>query len=94
MTLLLRAPDPRESPSYPPAYPWAEVSHRLRVARTVRKWTQEELARVAFVDVDTVRSIEAARRKPLADTLILLADALNVSLDWLLGRRGNRWRVE
>ena len=59
---------------------------RLRMAREHRKLSQGELAERAGLQASAVSHFETAGRKPSFDNLRRLADALNVSTDYLLGR--------
>lgn len=65
------------------------IPKRIQAARTDRGWTQAELARrmglsSAFGQVQ-VSHWENDRKAPSAKNLIRLADALEVSVDYLLG---------
>ena len=59
---------------------------RLRAARDHRRLSQVELANRAGLQASAVSHFETASRKPSFDNLKKLADALNVSTDYLLGR--------
>ena len=60
---------------------------RLREARTAKGLTQSELGRlVGGVGKTTISQYENGIRKPDIETLERLADVLNRSVDWLLGR--------
>ena len=59
---------------------------RLRFARTMRGWTQSELATRAGLPPSSIAHFEAGSRKPSFDTLRRLATALEVTTDYLLGR--------
>lgn len=60
---------------------------RLVEARLSRRLTQEHFGAAVGVGQSTVGSWETAKALPEVETLIRLADHLNVSIDWLLGRR-------
>lgn len=60
--------------------------HRLRAARERREMNQGELARRAGLQASAVSHFETGTRKPSFDNLKKLADALNVTTDYLLGR--------
>jgi transcriptional regulator with XRE-family HTH domain len=65
-----------------------EIGLRLRLLRRNVPMTQEELAAEAGVSADVVRKLEQGRRKSArTDTLIALANALDVDLSELVGRR-------
>jgi transcriptional regulator with XRE-family HTH domain len=59
---------------------------RLRAARELRDLNQAELARRAGLQASAVSHFETGARKPSFDNLKRLADALNVTTDFLLGR--------
>lgn len=48
--------------------------------------TQTELSKLMKVDRSTIASWEINRREPDLESLSLLADLFNVSIDWLAGR--------
>ena len=59
---------------------------RLRAARDLRKWSQGELADRAGMPPSSIAHFETGSRKPSFDTLRRLANALEVTTDYLLGR--------
>jgi transcriptional regulator with XRE-family HTH domain len=59
---------------------------RLRAARELRELTQEGLASRAGMQPSAISHFESGTRKPSFDNLRRLADALQVSTDYLLGR--------
>lgn len=60
---------------------------RLRVAREhLRDWSQSELAAKAGMPPTSIAHLETGTRKPSFDTLRRLANALEVTTDYLLGR--------
>lgn len=59
---------------------------RLRTARGIRDLSQEELAKRAGLQASAVSHFETGARKPSFDNLRRLADALDVTTDYLLGR--------
>jgi transcriptional regulator with XRE-family HTH domain len=60
---------------------------RLRTAREgLRKWSQSKLAEAAKLPPSSIAHFETGTRKPSFDTLRRLANALEVSTDYLLGR--------
>jgi len=59
---------------------------RLRAARDLRKWNQSELANKATMPPSSIAHFESGSRKPSFDTLRRLANALEVTTDYLLGR--------
>ena len=59
---------------------------RLRIARTQRELSQEGLAKRANLQPSAISHFETGTRKPSFDNLRRLADALEVTTDYLLGR--------
>lgn len=59
---------------------------RLREARELRELSQAALAYRADIPAATISRLEAGARLPSIMTLHWLADALDVSADYLLGR--------
>ena len=59
---------------------------RLRTARAKRDLSQEELANRANLQASAISHFETGARKPSFDNLRRLADALDVTTDYLLGR--------
>lgn len=65
----------------------SQFAQRLRHAREeMRKITQGKLAELAGLPSTAISHFEADARKPSFDSLRRLANALNVTTDWLLGR--------
>lgn len=59
---------------------------RLRSARLKRGFTQQSIADKILISLRTYQKYEQGTRFPSYEVLIDLADNLNVSIDWLLGR--------
>ena len=59
---------------------------RLRRARELRSLNQSELAEKTGLQPSAVSQFETGARKPSFYNLKLLADALDVTIDYLLGR--------
>ena len=59
---------------------------RLRAMRMKRQFTQPQMADFINVALRTYQGYEGGTRRPSFETLILLADILDVSLDYLLER--------
>jgi transcriptional regulator with XRE-family HTH domain len=59
---------------------------RLRAARDLRQWSQSDLATRAGMPPSSIAHFETGTRKPSFDTLKRLANALDVTTDYLLGR--------
>ena len=62
---------------------------RLREARKLRGYNQEELAEKAKMPSSSVAHFEGGTRKPSFESLRRLANALEVTTDYLLGRADN-----
>jgi transcriptional regulator with XRE-family HTH domain len=61
----------------------------LVTLRKQKRWSQEKLAQEAGISYNTLIKLERNRIKnPKIETFIKLADALEVSLDELVGREG------
>ena len=61
-------------------------SERLRAARELRGFSQGDLAERAGFQPSAISHFETGRRAPSFDNLKRLADALNVTTDYLLDR--------
>ena len=61
----------------------------LKELRRQKVWSQERLARESNIFYNTLIKLERnGIKNPKIETVIKLADALNVSLDKLVGREG------
>jgi transcriptional regulator with XRE-family HTH domain len=63
-----------------------EFGEMLRKAREEKGLTQAEFAQRAGFQPSAIAHFEAGRRSPSLDNLRRLADALSVTIDYLLGR--------
>src|SRR5271168_618149 len=70
----------------PESNPSDVFSDRLRSAREKRDLNQADLAKRAGLQVSAISHFETGTRKPSFDNLRRLADALDVTTDYLLGR--------
>ena len=59
---------------------------RLRAARMANKLTQQNVADTLKMTVNAYQKYEQSDRSPSLDTLVKLADLLDVPTDWLLCR--------
>ena len=66
--------------------PPAPFSDRLKKARETRGWSQGELAGRAGTHESSIAHYENGSRKPSSGALARLADCLDVTTDYLLGR--------
>ena len=62
---------------------------QLQQTRKMRELNQEELAKKAGLASTAISHFESGARKPSFDNLRKLADALEVSIDYLMGRTAN-----
>lgn len=62
------------------------LGQRLREARMMRGRTQPEMAKLLDLSLRTYQKYEEGSRNPQLDTLVAIANALDVSTDWLLCR--------
>lgn len=60
------------------------IGRRIRIARLHKGFTQEKVAEYANVGVSHMSNIETAKTKVSLQTLIAIANALDVSVDKLL----------
>jgi transcriptional regulator with XRE-family HTH domain len=63
---------------------------RLKAERKYKDWTQEVLAGKIGITIGTLSGYERNYREPDFDTVIKIAGALDVSIDYLLGRTNSR----
>ena len=61
-------------------------NERLRRCRKARKLTQQNMADLLEVTLNSYQKYEQAERSPSLDTLVKTADILDVSTDYLLCR--------
>ena len=63
----------------------------LKKLRKQKKLSQDKFARLADIPYNTLVKIESGKsNNPTFETLIKIADALEVSIDELAGRTGNK----
>ena len=63
---------------------YIDLGRRIRKQRTQRGWTQEALAERVNVSTSFVGHVERGTRKASLETLVSIANVLDVSLDYLL----------
>ena len=63
---------------------YIDLGRRIRKQRTQRGWTQEALAERVNVSTSFVGHVERGSRKASLETLVSMANALDVSVDYLL----------
>ena len=64
---------------------YALLGKQIRRQRQNMGWTQEQLAEVIGVSTSFIGHIERGTRKASIDTLVEIANAMQVSADFLLG---------
>lgn len=65
-------------------------TERLKEARKRKKLKQREMAEHLQIGMRTYQNYEGGQRRPDYETLVVIADYLEVSLDYLLGRTDER----
>jgi len=63
---------------------YLDLGKRVRARRTELNWTQEKLAQEIGVSTSFIGHIERGSRKASIDTLVQLANAMQISVDSLL----------
>jgi len=63
---------------------YSSLGARIRRERILRSWTQEQLAEKANISLSFLGHIERGTRKASLETLVALANVLDVSIDDLL----------
>jgi transcriptional regulator with XRE-family HTH domain len=64
------------------------IGNKLRKLRKKKKLSQEKLARLADISLNTLTKIESGfAQKPTIQTVVKLAKALEVSLDELVDKK-------
>lgn len=66
-----------------------EAGNRLRIARKNLGWTQAMLAEKVDISTSFVGHLERGTRFASIETWVALCDKLNISIDSVLGRRGD-----
>lgn len=62
----------------------AEIGTRIKICRKIKKFTQETLAEKIDVSPHYIYEIERGSKTMSLETLILISESLNVSVDYLL----------
>lgn len=65
-------------------------SQRIRKARHDSGFSQRDVSSETSISPSKIAKIETGYQEPDLETLGILADFYNVSIDWLLGTKGNR----
>ena len=61
---------------------------RLKQARKKAEYTQKEVELETKIPRSTLANYETGRTQPDIETLGILADLYNISLDWIVGTKG------
>ena len=64
-----------------------ELGERITEARYKKNMSVGQVAIKARMSIGTLRNVIYGKSSPRIDTLITIADALDVSLDYLVGRK-------
>jgi len=64
-----------------------KIGNRIAELREQKGWTQEELSTLIGISRGALSHYEKSRRNPDFETLTQLADILQVSIDYLIGRK-------
>lgn len=66
---------------------------RLREARKRKGWTINQMAEKAGIAANSISGYERGKGEPTMFALVLLADTLGVTTDYLTGRDGKVYRI-
>lgn len=64
----------------------SDIGKRIQNRRIQLGMTQEELASLILADQKKIWRYESGENEPSLKALVVLAEALNTSIDWLVGR--------
>lgn len=67
-----------------------DFNRRLKRARDASKLTQQNMADALNTGLRNYQKYEQGERRPPYESLVIIADKLNVTTDWLLGRTEER----
>lgn len=71
---------------YEPIQSKEEFGQAVRVLRTMKKWTQDDLAQVSGVSQQSISNIEKGIMSPSFDTMVKVLTALDMNLFVGVGR--------
>ena len=77
-------PNLREIPRHAETHTMNTVGERIKARRLERGWTQEQLAEKAGISKGFLSDLETGTRNVSAEYLLKIAQALNVTLDFLM----------
>lgn len=64
-------------------------AEKLKAARKDAGYSQQQIEDITGINRTTLSRYELGQREPDIETLGILADFYEVSLDWLVGTKGN-----
>lgn len=64
-------------------------TQKIKKARKDAGYTQNQVAELTGISQPIISNIERGEREPSIENLGILADFYEVSIDWLLGTKGN-----
>ena len=67
---------------------------KLKKARQNTGFTQREVAKETGIPNSTIANYETGRTQPDIENLGILADFYNISLDWLVGTKGENQKKD
>jgi transcriptional regulator with XRE-family HTH domain len=67
-----------------------QVGANIRELRKKRGWSREKLAAEARISFQTLIRAETGKTRPRLENMVSIADALDVTLDALVGRAAKR----
>lgn len=70
-----------------------KIPERIKELRVQNNVTQKQLAAILSVSEVSVQRFEYGTARPSLDTLIIISNYFNVSLDYLVGRSDNPKRL-
>lgn len=68
----------------------ADFASRLRRLRELKRLSRRVLSELCGLHHDAIRRFELRQAEPTIDSLIILADFFEVSVDYLIGRQNYR----
>lgn len=74
--------------------PIIDTGERIRALRQQRNLNQEQLAELANLNRVTIAKYESGRVEPGAQALARIADAMDVTVDEILGRKESETKQE
>ena len=63
-----------------------KIGKQIKIARKAKKWSQVDVGKAIGLSSQAIGQFERDDNLMTVPTLVLLADALEVTTDWLLGR--------